>query len=261
LAAQPDICFCHVKEPRFFHRDDQWERGLDWYRSLFSHARPGQVLGEATVGYTNPHISERTAERIAQVVPAARLIYLVRHPVERIRSSYRHQRSFRTEPSETLAGALERPGSDYVPHTQYYTCLVPYLERFPREQILVVRMEDVVGGDGSGWDAILDHLGLAPRPRPETAHNVSAERGLQSRWKRVLGRVIPATIRLRLPGGIRELGRRLTWRQGAGFTSMLAASEGEVPDSALAPVWEDIARLEAWLGRAEPLWPREPDGD
>ncbi len=256
LAAQPDICFCRVKEPRFFHRDDQWERGLDWYRSLFSHARTGQLLGEATVGYTNPHITERTAGRIAEVLPEARLIYLVRDPVERIRSSYRHQRSFRTEPSETLLGALERPGSDYIAHTRYYTCLAPYIERFPPEQILVVRMEDAVGKNGKGWDAILSHLGLPARTRPQAAFNVSAERGLQSTAsKRILGKLVPASVRLRLPGTIRRIGRQLTWRRGRGFSDMLEASEAEIPASSLAPVWEDIARLEAWLGRTEPLWP------
>lgn len=257
LADQPDICFCRVKEPRFFHRDDQWRRGLDWYRSLFSHAQPGQLLGEATVGYTNPHIAQRTAGRIAEVLPGARLIYLLRDPVDRIRSEYRHQRSFRTEPSGTIVGALERPGSDYVAHTQYFTCLAPYIERFPREQILVVRMEDVAAPDRSGWRAILEHLGLTDRPRPEGRLNVSADRGLQARTsRRILDKAIPPRVRQRLPVGVRDLGRRVAWRRGAGFRRMLEASEADIPAHLLAPVWQDIARLEEWLGVTSPLWPR-----
>lgn len=257
LGDQPEICFCSVKEPRFFHRDAQWERGLDWYRSLYAHAEPGQLLGEATVGYTNPHVSERTAGRIADVVPAAKLIYLLRHPVDRIRSEYRHQRSLRTEPSATIVGALKRPGSDYVAHTRYFTCLAPYIQRFPREQILVVRLEDVVSADGSGWDAILGHLGLPPRPRPQARLNVSAERGLQARTARqILDKAVPLTVRRRLPAGVRAIGRRLAWRRGAGFQRMLDESEAEIPSVLLVEVWEDIRRLEDWLDLKAPLWPR-----
>ncbi|MGH2760306.1 MAG: sulfotransferase family protein [Actinomycetota bacterium] len=257
LAEQPDICFCSVKEPRFFHQDDAWELGLDWYRSLFAHAQPGQLLGEATVGYTNPHVAQRTAGRIAEVLPAARLIYLVRDPIERIRSEFRHRRSFRTEPSETLLGALDRPDSDYAARTRYFDCLAPYIARFPREQILVVRMEDITGLGEVGWHAVLGHLGLTERPRPGERFNVSAERGLQARTSRqLLDRLIRSEVRVRLPMGVRRLGRRVTWRRGARFRRMLEASEAQIPASRLAPVWEDIARLEDWLGVSEPLWPR-----
>lgn len=257
LAAQPEICFSRLKEPRFFHAEEQWRLGLDWYRSLFSDATPGQLLGEATVGYTNPHVTEQTAQRIAEVLPQARLIYLLRHPIERIRSEFRHRRSFRTEMSENLRGALTRAGSDYVVRTQYFTCLAPYIDRFPRDQILVVRLEDVVADHQSGWTSILDHLGVTARPRPEESFNVSAERGSQSSIARqVLGSIVPVRIRSRLPAPARRLGRRMVWRRGQGFRRMLEASEAEIPAALLAPIWEDISRLEEWLGVNAPLWPR-----
>jgi hypothetical protein len=254
LADQPEVWFSSVKEPRFFNRQDQWERGLDWYRSLFHGARDGQLLGEATVGYTNPHIAAVAAERIVSTVPDCRLIYLIRHPADQIRSAYRHLRTFRTEPGASLAEALTRPGSDYVAHAMYYTCLAPYLDRFDREQILVVRMEDVVG-PGGGWDAIIGHLGLSARPRPDGAFNVSSEKGLQSRMQRVVGALDAGGLRSRLPSGVRRIGRRLMWRRGARFRRMLDASRGPIPEGVLEPVWQDITRLEQWLGRSEPLWP------
>src|SRR5437762_10018538 len=54
--------------------------GLDWYRSCFEGAEPGQLLGEASVMYTSPEYAEASAERMKSVLPDARLIYVIREP-------------------------------------------------------------------------------------------------------------------------------------------------------------------------------------
>lgn len=258
LAAQPEVFFCKLKEPRFFVRDDLWRRGLDWYASLYAGASPDQLLGEATPAYTHPHESAKTAQRILETSPNARLIYLVRDPASRIRSAYRHRRMTTDEHRSTLAEALREPGNIYERYTLYFTCLEPYIERFPREQILVVRMEDLVGESASGWHAVLDHLGLAPRPRPDEAHNVSAERGLSRTPLRWLRRFEFRRRLAWLPGPLRGVGRIVLNTRGPRFQRVLEASRAPIAPEALAHVWNDIARLESWLGVTQPLWTRDP---
>ncbi len=258
LAAQPEVHFCVPKEPQFFNDDAAWDRGIDWYSSLYKGAAPGQVLGEGTQGYTAPGKSEVVAERIARTVPGVRLVYMLRHPVDRIRSLYRHRRMW-GQMSGSLLDSLQECREEFVGTSMYYGCLSPFIERFPREQILVVRMEDTVQGDGSGWAAALQHIGLSWRSRPEAAYNVSADQGLYRRPMRFLR---PVAIQRRLawiPAPLLRFAKGLLRGRGRDFEEMLEQSRAPIPAQFMQPIWEDIGRLEAWLGVTEPLWPREPD--
>jgi hypothetical protein len=258
LADQPEVFFCQPKEPHFFARDASWRRGVEWYASLYESAAEGQLLGEGSQSYTHPDLNVAAADRIAQTIPSARLIYMIRHPVERIRSHYRHMRIWGDE-TGSLADVLRRPDSEPIRHNMYYECLAPYTERFPRDQILVVRMEDLVDAAGSGWTAVLEHLGLPKRPRPDTARNVSSGRALYRAPMRFF-RSIDYERRLAwVPRPIRMVAKRLTRSRGPRFERMLEESQAQFPSGVLDPVWDDITRLENWVGRSQPFWPREPD--
>ncbi len=85
LRAHPQVFVPEQKELHFF--DTLWSRGVDWYGSLFAGAPEDAVLGEATPNYM---VIEHWVERMASVVPDARLIAVLRHPVDRAWSHYRH---------------------------------------------------------------------------------------------------------------------------------------------------------------------------
>src|SRR3954470_10329564 len=101
LDAHPQISMATVKEVNFFigattapdgdedtwWQHGQWHRGVAWYAGLFDETAP--VRGETSPGYTSPASTE-AAGRMAAVVPDARLVYLVRHPLDRAVSQYRH---------------------------------------------------------------------------------------------------------------------------------------------------------------------------
>ena len=79
------------KEMRFFWRDD-WRERMSWYRSHFTDMTT-PVRGEATPAYSaHPHHPE-VAERMHATIPHARLLYLVRDPIDRIVSHYVQQRA------------------------------------------------------------------------------------------------------------------------------------------------------------------------
>ena len=84
LRGHPDVFMPTRKEPDFFFRDAAWREGIASYARLFRRAGSVTAVGETSTSYSRyPHVPD-VPERIALVVPDARLIYLVRHPVERM---------------------------------------------------------------------------------------------------------------------------------------------------------------------------------
>src|SRR6185295_16842547 len=88
LDQHPDVWLPETKEPHFFGRDKIWANGLDWYAALFEAAPAGAITGEASTTLTSHRLAHRAAERVASVVPDARLIYVLREPISRMRSHY-----------------------------------------------------------------------------------------------------------------------------------------------------------------------------
>jgi hypothetical protein len=251
LDEQPEVVMAHPKETRFF--TDHWSLGLSWYSAKFAEATPDQLLGEASQNYTNPRLSADAADRMARTIPQARLIYIVRHPVDRLRSHYRHEVQRAREP-RPLVDALREPGNLYAGQSSYFTCLRPYIDRFPREQIFVCRFEDLTRDPAPAWAELLRWLSLSERPRPEAARNVGAENAQWTRamaWAKRHGLISLKRVS-RLPSPVRRAGRLLLARGGDSYERRLAASSVEIPEGLIAPMWEDVARFEDWLGT--PLW-------
>ena len=252
LASQPEVFFSRVKEPQFFTDDAMWRRGASWYASLYRGAADGQLRGEGTQNCTHPALASVAAERVVKTNPDARLIYLVRHPVDRLRSHYRQARIWGDQ-STSLEATLAND-ADYLRGSMYFLCLAPYIERFPREQILVLRMEDLAS---TAWHETLKYLGLSERRPPDDIHNVSAEGGALRAPARLLRRTGLHRRLGWLPRPVRNVADSVLRRRGRAFEAMLKGSEAPIPPELLAPVWEDISRLEDWLGSTQPLWPRE----
>jgi Sulfotransferase domain len=257
LGEQPGVSIPEIKEPHFFSRKERWDRGLNWYGSLFLGAPDGALTGEASASYSDPRLSSTAAKRIAGVVPHARLIYLVRDPVERIRSHYRHEIQ-RARERRPLVEALRDPDNPYLRSSLYHRALSPYLERFPREQILVTRLEDLA--EGSGWRSVLTHIGLPDRPRPQGEHNVSDQKAGFTRPMLRLWESGLAGRAAKLPKPIRRLGKRLLMRHNGRYGGRVSGSLAPIPADLLEPLWDDGARLAAWLGRTPPLWDHNGDG-
>ena len=78
-------------EPNFFIAEDNWSRGRGWYESLFDDAGRAAAIGECSPSYTMAPAFRGVPERMAQVVPDARLVYVVRDPIARMQSMYMHQ--------------------------------------------------------------------------------------------------------------------------------------------------------------------------
>jgi hypothetical protein len=142
LRAHPQVFMPAVKEIAFFAKEDVWRRGIPWYRQQFASAGPAVVaLGEASTRYTNYPLHGGVPERIARHVPDARLLYLLRDPIERIRSHYQHRIAVGTERLPLEEALFSNP--IYLDFSRYGMQIEQYLEHFSRDQLLIVTSEDL----------------------------------------------------------------------------------------------------------------------
>jgi hypothetical protein len=163
-------------EPKFFLVDRLYDRGLAFYsETWFAAAAPGRLAGEKSTDYLE---SARAAERIARDLPDVKLVFILREPVDRAYSNYLWTRmnGLETEDFQTalrLEDQRERELPDrwkfvrpfsYFSRGLYADLLAPYFERFPREQMLVVRFEDIVSKPAALAERLQRFLGLAARP-------------------------------------------------------------------------------------------------
>ncbi|HLK94289.1 MAG TPA: sulfotransferase [Nocardioidaceae bacterium] len=180
LDSHPEIAMAESKELNFFigpevppdpdpgtwWRTGQWHRGVRWYASQFDARFP--VRGESSPGYTSPDHGE-VAPRMADVLPDARIVFAVRDPVRRALSQYHHHRrdgAERRSPEE----ALLDPDAHYLSRGRYHERLQPFLQRFHREQILVVVQERLRSAPARELRAVHAHVGADPErdSRPES---------------------------------------------------------------------------------------------
>lgn len=175
LDAHPGLAMSEPKELCFFYgphhpdgADDAWSpegnwwRGVDWYRRHFPD--DGRLGGEISPGYTSPD-HPGAAARMARVAPDARLVYLVRDPLERAVSQYRHHVRDGAE-TRSVADALLDPASQYLARSRYHARLRPFLDHFGSEQVLIVAQEDLDTDRRATLARIHRHIGVEPHWSP-----------------------------------------------------------------------------------------------
>jgi hypothetical protein len=130
------------KELHFFDHPERFDNGAEWYRRCFPRlsSKNGQrsITGEATPYYL---FDPPVAKRMAEIVPQARLIALLRNPVDRAYSHYQMQVKRGTEP-RTFEEAIEQQHSSYVSRGIYVDQLLRWFEVFSKEQMLILKSEE-----------------------------------------------------------------------------------------------------------------------
>jgi hypothetical protein len=199
LRQHPDVFMPDLKETNYFIEQGNLARGQAWYESLFDGAGDALHRGEASPGYTMfPHFRGAPA-RAAAIVPEVRLIYVIRHPVDRMRSAWTHHTGEGLEDRD-LEYAL-REHAHYQLVSCYGLQVAQWLAEFPREQLLVLRLDDIRDDPGGTLDRVLAHLGLPAGWRPaDLGHswNTSAGKTMPPRWLRAAAGVARRLGRERL---------------------------------------------------------------
>jgi hypothetical protein len=286
LSGHPELYMSAIKEPKFFltdgpppakggpgdaltYREHVWRRAD--YEALFDPAPPGTLTGESTPLYLYNRAALR---RIRAEIPAAKLIVIVRDPVERAHSNWTHLWSAGLEPVGDFVRACdqeERRIAAGWASFWHYTGLGRYGEQleylfslFPREQVLVLRYRRLVDDPAGTMDQICVFLGVAacllteiPRqnvtshPEPTLSHRAVS---LAQRAGSAVGARVPGLTAATLTGPLeRYLQRHSRERQPLSWEQR----------QELIPRFEaDIDLLENVLGESFSDWrqPRERSG-
>jgi len=181
LRRHPGITGPSWKEVSYFDR--HYARGASWYRGNFPNLlrTRGELVGEASPSYLFHPLGP---ERVKQLVPDARLVALVRNPVDRALSHYHHEVALGREPfsfeealaaeEQRLDGEEERLRSDpryfsrawwshaYKARGRYAEQLERWLGVFPPEQLLIIPSEELLGEPDRSYARVLEFLGAAP---------------------------------------------------------------------------------------------------
>lgn len=142
LGQHPDI-FMVSEEVGFFSLEEVYIKGFDWYESLFDQANNVKRWGEGSNWYTMKELFPETITRIISYVPDAKLIYSVRHPIDRIESYWLEIRSHGSEKVHyDFNRAVELNRDWLIDSSNYWQQISAYRTHFSDDQILVIFYED-----------------------------------------------------------------------------------------------------------------------
>ena len=254
LNLHPQIGMSRPKELNFFVAELNWELGVDWYRSHFPAG--AAVRGETSPHYTNRPRFEGVAGRMRETLgPEARIVYMVRDPLDRLLSHYLHNVGGGYEPRE-LPAAVGDPQSAYVQRGLYAFQLEPYLEAFDRDRVLIVSREELGEDRDETVRRVFTFAGVDPGfTSPEFDREWETGSGKGSGGFRVMDRAVrlPGLRALdrnfdRLPERMRWLVERLVHDPGAGEASK-PELDPELRERLAALFRDDVAKLEQLAGR------------
>ncbi|MCF3936667.1 sulfotransferase domain-containing protein [Acuticoccus sp. M5D2P5] len=159
LDLHPDVAMSRPKELNFFAGCNQG-RGLDWYSSYFDSLT--RVRGESSQNYTKRHHPKfnLAAQRMFQVVPKAKIVYLVRDPIDRYISHMKFNNY--NEIDDFDRGRILK--WHYIKTGMYYFQLLELLRFFDERNLLVVDLDEMFASRCATMNRVFAFLGLDPLP-------------------------------------------------------------------------------------------------
>lgn len=204
LRGHPRVFMSDEKEIHFFNRDRNWEQGATWYERFFEGVGDVDAVGEASPGYSMYPHRRGVPERIASLMPNVRLIYVIRDPIDRMRSHYAHRQASGSVVLPIDEELLENPL--YLDMSRYALQIEQYLDHFGRDQLLVVVSEDLRSDRAATMATVFTFLGVDPEfpVRAGEFHRTAQKRTRTTRG-RFLGQIPGYELARRLsPAGVKK---------------------------------------------------------
>lgn len=167
LDQHPEIQVSRPKEPKFFttltgnpylEQSQTFRSSWEWYESCF----PQQ--GKINIDFTVHMLPDPLApSRVAQDFPGARFILILRDPVERAYSHYRHLMRAKKAGNPRLKDVYIQPvplNHIFTYRSMYFKQLKPWLDYFPRERFLIVTKEEADKDPANVMWKVFNHLGV-----------------------------------------------------------------------------------------------------
>jgi len=159
--SQHDQIYTYPHEIHFFSRDKTYKKGFDWYCHRFDDARPDQIAIEKSPSYI---YTPQVAERIQEVLPDIKLIFILRDPVKRAYSHYWMNVRKGLE-RRKFAAAIRAPQQpepetrNYVSRGFYDEQLQQFYDIFDTDQILILQSTDLRNKTQETINKVCDFIG------------------------------------------------------------------------------------------------------
>ena len=245
LALQPGIFMTELKEPNFFSNDEQYALGMEWYLSHFASAKTDEICGESSTHYTKLPTYPQTIDRILQHFPDVKLIYVMRHPIDRLVSQYIHEWSQKEISVDINQAVTQHP--EMLAYSQYTMQLQAYFDTFGQDRVLPVFFERMIKHPQEELERVCQFIGYEGKPVWDdelNAQNVSTKRMRKSGWRDLIVEA-PGLKQFRrwfIPKSFR------TWVRSLWTMKKKPELEQQQVEKLRAIFDEDLAVLGSWLG-------------
>jgi hypothetical protein len=191
IGSHPD-CYMAPREIHFFNHEDRFKRGPGHYATFFAEAGGVAAVGEKTPSYTDHVRHPDIARRIRETLGPVRLIWILREPVARTVSHYRHgvmTKAIREKFDVVISRELDQghfTAAPIVARSRYAEQVRLYLEHFPRNLMHFCLFEQFVAEPLDVAVRVAGFLGLDPDPAHfsgNSSRNRTGERAAAQREK------------------------------------------------------------------------------
>ncbi len=145
LRLHPQAAIVKGKEPHFFSIDKNYNMGWSYYQSLYSHCTDELAMGDASTSYSRIRYHPQTVQRILKHVPDVKIIYMVRHPVERMVSAYVERLA--TVSADHVYQSINQAVKKQpmiIDSSRYWEVFNHYRQHFDESRIKIVWFEEFV---------------------------------------------------------------------------------------------------------------------
>lgn len=240
LSQHPEIAPCKLKEPRFFAKSSNFQKGFDYYRGLWDwDPEKHKFALEATPGYTK--VTHKSSENAAENIKQTQLkhdlkfkfIYIMRDPWERIESQCVHN-ALKSDSSKKKVSEVD---SKIVDASKYALQIKEFYDRFPEEDILLLNFEDLKSNPQKLLHQICCFLDIDPSfefSGTKTVHN--------SRKRQVIG--IPGWKNLRTLPLMTYLNNMVSHEQKQLFKNIFGKTKDvscNIPDDTKQKIMKELS--------------------
>lgn len=142
LELHPEAGVSRPKESHFFSMDAQYQFGWEAYLKLFAHCEGKKAIGDASTSYSRIRYHRQVIPRIQRHLSAPKIIYMVRHPLERMESAFaEHRKTPNGSGLMDLNDAIQRQPM-IVDSSRYWEVFDAYRQAFGEAAIKVLWFED-----------------------------------------------------------------------------------------------------------------------
>lgn len=254
LGQHPEVFFSKPKETFFFCYDEVYEKkGWAWFESLFDGAEGYKAIGEGSTINANLGTYPNALPRIVEHLPDAKIIYIVREPIQRMESYWIELHSQGTITIPFNQAVREDP--QLIDTSLYWKQLSAYREHFADDKIQILFFNDFKHDANAVLEKCFRFIGVDPTVKIEGADQpryVSEGKRSDLALTNLMRKCVPGfySIRDAMPKPIREGAKKLLKKPIEGRPEWDPATLAW----AVQQIEEDTAAFLAHCGKPADYW-------